>query len=80
MLPIGQQLALPLHTPQKCPANITIAITTTLTIIKTIIIQRFPAHDELGNCRTCLVSPEHELNIQGCDCSTGSVMMRLCCK
>ncbi len=27
-------------------------------IISIMIIKRFPAHDELGTCRTSLVSPE----------------------
>ncbi len=29
-----------------------------LLIIKIVITKRFPAHDELGTCRTRLVSPE----------------------
>ena len=41
----------------------------------TLITKRFPAHDELGMCRTSLVSPEHpehleervELNKKGQD-------------
>ena len=35
MLPIGQQLALPQHTPQRCPANMTVTIV--MTIITTMI-------------------------------------------
>ena len=67
MLPIGQQLGLPLRTPQRCPANttITMIITTINIIVTTITMQRFPARDGLPMCISYLC--KHELSLQGCD-------------
>ena len=66
MLPIGQQLGLPRHTLQRCPANTTTMIITTVnTIITTIAMQQIPAHDGLAMYKSYLC--KHELSLQGCD-------------